>query len=235
MRLRRKNVKKLASLSALGAGAVAWGVQPADASTIVYSGPVNAQVGFDRGFSASYLSPVLGLSGAKFGFKTSSSLFNNFFHRSVYASRGGGVLNFAKGSSTLRVFNAGAKWSSSTTSGGAALVAKRRWNLTTASSTGLGSFANKYALIKFNSGLGTDYGWILLSLSVTGAVSASGTDGPNLTILSYAYDTSGALIAAGDTGIAAVPEPGAFALTGLGALALGAAGLRRWRAALKTA
>jgi hypothetical protein len=52
--------------------------------------------------------------------------------------------------------------------------------------------------------------------------------------VSWAYDTSGAQIAAGQLE-SAVPEPDAFALTGLGALALGAAGLRRWRAARKAA
>jgi hypothetical protein len=47
----------------------------------------------------------------------------------------------------------------------------------------------------------------------------------------YAYDDSGAYIPAGDTG--GIPEPSTFVLTGLGALVLGAAGLRRWRAARK--
>jgi hypothetical protein len=47
----------------------------------------------------------------------------------------------------------------------------------------------------------------------------------------WAYDDSGDQIAAGDTG--GVPEPSTMALAGLGALALGAAGLRRWRAARK--
>jgi hypothetical protein len=51
---------------------------------------------------------------------------------------------------------------------------------------------------------------------------------PDVTLIDWAYDTSGAQIPAGDTG---TPEPSTLALSGLAALALGAKGLRRWRAA----
>jgi hypothetical protein len=50
----------------------------------------------------------------------------------------------------------------------------------------------------------------------------------DVTLVDWAYDTSGAQIFAGDTG---TPEPSTFALSGLAALALGAKGLRSWRAA----
>jgi hypothetical protein len=71
-----------------------------------------------------------------------------------------------------------------------------------------------------------------LSLDVTDAWGASPTLGPRVTVEGLALDTSGAFIKAGDTG---VPEPSTMALTGLAALALGATGLRRWRAARKPA
>jgi hypothetical protein len=72
-----------------------------------------------------------------------------------------------------------------------------------------------------------------LSLDVTNRWGSDPALGPKVTVEGFALDTSGALIKAGDTG--AVPEPSTMALTGLAALALGATGLRRWRAARKPA
>jgi hypothetical protein len=54
--------------------------------------------------------------------------------------------------------------------------------------------------------------------------------GPDLTITAFAYDDAGNLLAAGT-----VPEPSTAVSTGLAALALGAAGLRRWRKTRKAA
>ena len=66
-----------------------------------------------------------------------------------------------------------------------------------------------------------NYGWLELT-----STSATGTPA---TIVGYAYDNSGASIVVGATGLSAIPEPGTNAALGLGALALGAAGVRRWR------
>jgi len=54
------------------------------------------------------------------------------------------------------------------------------------------------------------------------------TDGSNgsMTVSEWAYDSTGASIEVGQT--SAIPEPASVA-AGLGLLALGAAGLRRWR------
>jgi hypothetical protein len=57
-------------------------------------------------------------------------------------------------------------------------------------------------------------------------------NGPNVTLIDWVYNLSGGQIPAGDTG---TPEPSTLALSGLAALALGAKGLRSWRAARKAA
>ena len=64
------------------------------------------------------------------------------------------------------------------------------------------------------------YGWVDLGLiNANGAI-------PELKIFGYAYDDTGSLI---PTGATVVPEPGPIALLALGALTLGAQGLRTWR------
>lgn len=69
----------------------------------------------------------------------------------------------------------------------------------------------------------TLYGWAEISL-INGNLASS--TGPNVTIYGYAYDDSGAFIAAGET---TVPEPSSMAFLAVGALTLGAKGLRAWR------
>ena len=85
------------------------------------------------------------------------------------------------------------------------------------------SFDHKYFVFKFKDstqvGSPLRYGWIDVSLSNP----ASG-GGPDLTIFSYAYENTGATLATGQ-----VPEPTPVALLALGALTLGARGLRSWR------
>ncbi len=150
----------------------------------------------------------------------------------------GGRLTFA-GGPYLKLFSPGAVWGAQT-GARSLLINQRRWSLsthTTHSSTvrnyfhhtrGDGSFTDKYALFEFNPGTGPRYGWIELSGSVTDTYGPAYANGPSVTVEGWAYSTSGAQIRAGYTG---VPEPGTFALTGLAALALGAAGMRRWRTA----
>ena len=76
---------------------------------------------------------------------------------------------------------------------------------------------------------GYRYGWIEVSLGIT-TVNPFGnptTGGPNLIIYGYAYDDAGSFITMGQKG--AVPEPSSAAMLVIGALALGAPGLRKWR------
>jgi hypothetical protein len=73
------------------------------------------------------------------------------------------------------------------------------------------------------------YGWL--------EASSSGPSSPSnvpVTVEQYAYDNSGFPLPLGST-ISAIPEPSTTALAGLGALVLGAAGVRRWRKARQAA
>ena len=86
------------------------------------------------------------------------------------------------------------------------------------------SFDHMYMLFKFKDSTlppltNLRYGWVDLGLQ-----NANGVP-PLLTIFGYAYDDTGSPI---PTGVL-VPEPAPVALLVLGALALGAKGLRNWR------
>ena len=86
------------------------------------------------------------------------------------------------------------------------------------------SFSHDYLLFKFQDstqGNALKYGWVDVSFNNS---NLSTGEGPQLTIWRYAYDTTGAVLAAG-----AVPEPGSVSLLALGALALGAKGVRSWK------
>jgi hypothetical protein len=98
-------------------------------------------------------------------------------------------------------------------------------------------FTDQFALFRFGSDPAhPNYGWVELSYEVTDTSDPSGSNGPNLTILGYGYETTPDLqIAAGEVGGTETPEPSSIELSGLAALALGAEGVRRWRKARKAA
>jgi hypothetical protein len=230
MAYKRKTITKLASLSAIGVTAMVSG-EAAKAGSVVYSGVINEHVGFNG--SAKSFSATLGAAG-KFKFATHKSnpgTTGNLHIWKVDGTGAGGGLMFAAESGHMQIFGAGATWGARSASGAPEIAGKRFFGLNTFShSTGGGNahFTDEYALIHFGSGAG-EYGWIELSLAVNNAGGSSGTNGPNLTIVSYAYDTNGAILPAGS--MTGLPEPSTFELSGLAALALGAAGVRRWRAA----
>jgi hypothetical protein len=76
-----------------------------------------------------------------------------------------------------------------------------------------------WAFTDTTQGGATRYGWVEISLLITDF-----PVGPNVTIWGYAYDNTGAEPTMGQ-----IPEPASGSLMALGALALGARGLRSWR------
>ncbi len=253
-----KTTTKLASISALSAGAVALcAPSPAVAGSIVDFKSIDTNLPTTVGFfsSSAFESKGMGVHSARFLFHTfATSSFSSYRRGVNFAGAGakGAALRFATFSGHLAIVPAGVTWNSSSFSHGnrgagrvASLRSRTFFSVSTTFVTrtrvGLtGSFRDQYALFEFNNGGVEDYGWVQLSLSWSGLElgvdkvhpDEAPPETPYLTISDYAYDSSGAFIPAGDTG---VPEPASVELAGLGALMLGAAGVRRWRAAKKAA
>lgn len=236
MKIKKANLKRLVSLSALGAGALGVGGS-AEASSIVYSGVLNEQIGFGPG----YKGPV-SIPGATLGWvAVRSSRFPGDLWLAVFvygrntASAQFEVLKSPKLTFSIfpvrygvaQAFPLNGVWGSrSGIAGGrnfVPIVGTRVVSSYPGSPVTAFNRIDRYMMFAFTAGNKFDYGWAQLDVITSGR-------GANVTLVDYAYDTSGAQIPAGDTGM---PEPSTFVLTGLAALALGAKGLRAWRAARK--
>lgn len=246
MALKSHSLKKLASLSAVGAGALAVTAEQAEASNINFVQQSPVKVGFARGdFATASISFSLGSTNFFASFFRSWNQSSGFRGRAILGS---GPLRFAAAYSSgslpiLKIVGPGKTWAQVSSGNGYSFfgVGFRLW--TTAGSHhvfGNPSFSGQYALFQFGPFSDPDYGWVQLSYSVTDAAGpncaypACGDPnnlGPELIVGSFAYDTSGATIVAG----AGTPEPDTLALAGLAVLALGAAGMRRKRAAAAAA
>jgi hypothetical protein len=236
VKLNRTNRKRLASLSALGAGALGVTAGPAEAS-IIYSGIVDAHVGYDDAHRFTLAGP----NGAGGVFST-AYLQCGFTCTSAFSWIGLHAKGGAKGT--------GFQYQADPLYGGRILAAPANvvWNTDGGKQPTTSLFVvsdflsfaygrnrrstdfnatDRYLMFEFIGGALPSplYGWA--QLRVTG-----GFDDMGVTVIDWAYDNSGAQIPAGDTG---TPEPSTLALTGLAALALGAKGLRSWRAARKAA
>ncbi len=110
----------------------------------------------------------------------------------------------------------------------ASIVTAARFG-TAQSTINSGGFSPTYLAFEFKDSSQTGspmrYGWVGVSLA-NGDLSTL-RDYPALTVSGWAYDNTGAQIPMGAT--VGVPEPSAMSLLALGALTLGAKGVRSWR------
>ena len=243
IKLKAANMKRLASLTALGAGALSATVATADASSIVYSGILNERVGFNNG--SLWGATVSGPDGAGFlmqDFSRSAPQHSVIDGVSLIARSGPHGTRFRflgnyKGPHIFRNFASGFPindgWSAAAPghrilSGG--LVAIYKYSYGSVRGKEFTGLDNPFLLFEFTGGnlSQTIYGWAQLDVTFNKRFPRS----PAVTLVDWAYDTSGNQIPAGDTG---TPEPSTLTLTGLAALALGAKGLRSWRVARKSA
>jgi hypothetical protein len=73
-----------------------------------------------------------------------------------------------------------------------------------------------------------DYGWLELSLVHNGYTNL------DVDVVAYAWEPDGAQLGMGQAPSDATPEPGSLGTMAIGAMILGAAGVRRWKAVRKT-
>lgn len=250
MKLDQKCTTKLASLSALGAGALVAGLGTANAAPIVQTLPPG-KVGFDSGYNPSFGATNSLFGGAGFNLftqrNTGGTVSEGKSRRIMFSGLGAGLnFKFATSDAFLKIVGSGATLGAANLAG-AGKVATRFWithiHTTTFSSTyttrshkrSPAPFSNKYALFTFTFDAQTYDGWVELSLDKNANVSGTSANlGPDMTITEWAFDSSN--LPAGSTGSqGAVPEPGTLASTALGALMLGALGVRRWKQAKRAA
>ena len=226
---------KLASLLALAAGAIAM-PQTGNAE-IVYTDLSSSpkQVGWTGG-AASYLLQLPGT--VLFGFQrfqqtltTTTPFTSTFFVRGVIAAD-------MYGAATARIqegpggFAAPQTYGVAWNQGGFPLVYTVTMGAaSTSNRTPSSGYDHQYLGFRFRdstAGNAFRYGWIEVGLTM-GLVNPfpSPSGGPNVTIYGYGWDNTGAQPTMGQK--PAVPEPTSAALLMIGALALGAPGLRKWR------
>jgi hypothetical protein len=216
---------KLVSLLALAAGAAAM-PQTSNADIIFQS--ANGHVGFGAGDSSSFFLSLPGSTqfgfGATFSTKSRSYGLYHTLHRTVLVGHAGGAAASVQGNGGLAAVRAyGQAWNNGFGMYSVISVAKGviHKDISSAvsgySQTPASGYDHQYFAFRFSNGVPL-YGWVEVGLNVGGG------NGPSLTVYGYAYDNSGAQIAIG-----AVPEPDSTALLALGALTLGAKGVRNWR------
>jgi hypothetical protein len=220
-RLTKKSAARLASISALGAGAL--GVAAGTAEAAVHYSALNVKVGFGTGFGNNATLTITG-TVTIFVFRSST--------RGTGPHAGYQAWSVWLNGSSIEASNASAGQTWNQLIGGGKRSEEELGQRLISTSTDFvgrtqspnGTF---YRLFRFRMNRTGPYyyGWLELSQTVTGTV------GPEVTVLGYAWDDTGAMIQAGQTtsNTPETPLPSTMLLGALGALALGAVGLRRWR------
>jgi hypothetical protein len=210
---------KLASLLSLAAGAVAI-PQTSEADVIMTD--LSASPGH-VGFLYSQQFTINNLPGtARMGFSfVQQGTTSTNYRRGVFASQVAGYVRLKTNASFVVHVPAGVSWNQAA---GVASI----YGLVGFAAYGNhtpNSYDHQYLLFRFQDstqGNALRYGWAEVSL-FNGNINVS--EGPDVTVWRYAYDTSGNPLPSGQ-----VPEPTPVALLALGALTLGSKGLRKWRA-----
>lgn len=211
---------KLLSLLALATGAAA--MPQSVSADVIYTDLTSSPVTVGGSGLSSYT--LSGLPGGVLGFQVQHRTSGGTYYRSVVVKKlGGAVSASVQGTQGFAVHRPlGAAWNAGYHPYATALVAKAVRPATGPSTHNPDSYpTHEYLSFLFkDASLGNIqlYGWIEVSMS------NENSSDPNVTIYGYAYDTTGAQLA---TGI--IPEPSSAALLALGALTLGAKGLRSWR------
>lgn len=182
-------------------------MSPSAKADIVYSGPLTLSL--PNNSDGIYLDLATGAT---------ATFFFAGCDINPYSSGGGLILSIE--TSTSFVFATSGAAPSALTIG--ATIASTSPFTTSSNAANFKVTGTEYLGLRFinpNTGA-TDYGWI--QFQTTGPTGYPGT------ILGYAYNNvAGGPILAGQ--ITSVPEPGTTVVLSLGALALGAVGVRRWR------
>ena len=228
---RKADSTKLMSLLALAGGAAAM-PQTVNADIIFNAPPSPVQVGY--GYSSSY--EFQNLPGtARFGFqtRTRTNVYTTYwgvtttrFYRLVTAgSMGGGTIARLPANSNYFIVpqNYGAAWNSGSFYSTYYATAGVASTLNHYPASGYSHMYMSWLFADSNQGGTILYGWAEISLSIGDLHSGPG---PVVTIYGYAYDNAGNPIT---MGAMPVPEPSAMSILAVGALALGARGVRSWR------
>jgi len=238
LKIKAKNVQRLASLSALGAGAMGLGTGTAEASVVLTT--VGQTVGFTPPSLATYKVTFGTLSPAYFSLTRSAFTHTNpagskFKHRSVFLNGTFALPGPVFAKSFFSPYGALPKGKTSAlfTATSFLTLAGRKVITTKLGATHVATFhpfnsIDKYFEFQFFSPtLGHNiFGWGELTESVS-ATPPPGS-GPDVTLVQYAFETNGQYLPPGT--LVPIPEPSEAIPLALSALVLGAAGVRRWRA-----
>jgi hypothetical protein len=212
---------KLVSLLALATGAVA--IPQTGNADIIYTDLSSSPV--TTGYGNSYtISTLPGTATLTFETRRTSTYFSIRYSQTLIGAPAGGLAGLQVGVDNFALHRGkGAAWANQSLYANVAVAIAASYANGPAS---YGQIDHEYLAFGFydtTAGNAFRYGW--LEVSMANAPLHGGFAYPTLTIYGYAYDNTGAKLAMGD----GVPEPSSAAVLALGAMALGAKGLRAWR------